>query len=185
MKKTIIIVSSFLGLIALFFMIEYFASPVKDVTSKAEMKMTTGAKMEYVPTKDELVKIEGDQLQLLGIYTVVGIHFDRHSYVTLANAEQEEINFSISIIDKQKQTFSIPAIQFSPQNLQLSDSFGIAKKKHATLLIKKLSCRKCHSYNRLTNQIYPYKVYSIGFIFSMERTSNNFSVYFFLLPLDH
>lgn len=102
MKKTIIIVSSFLGLIALFFMIEYFASPVKDVTSKAEMKMTTGAKMEYVPTKDELVKIEGDQLQLLGIYTVVGIHFDRHSYVTLANAEQEEINFSISIIDKQK-----------------------------------------------------------------------------------
>ncbi len=57
-KKTIIIVSSFLGLIALFFMIEYFASPVKDVTSKAEMKMTTGAKMEYVPTKDELVKLK-------------------------------------------------------------------------------------------------------------------------------
>lgn len=136
-KKTIIIVSSFLGLIALFFLIEYLASPVKDVTSKAEMKMTTGAKMEYVPTKDELVKIEGEQLQLLGIYTVVGIHFDRHSYVTLANAEQEEINFSISIIDKQKQTFSIPAIQFSPQNLQLSDSFGLAKKEARYFAYKK------------------------------------------------
>ena len=36
-------------------MIEYFASPVKDVTSKAEMKMTTGAKMEYVKNKTQKI----------------------------------------------------------------------------------------------------------------------------------
>lgn len=128
MKKTIIIVCGFLGLIALFFIIEFFNSPVRDVTLKAEMKLGTETKMEYVPTEDELLKIEGDQLQLLGFYEVVSISFDDQPYITLINDEKEKINFSISILDKHKKTFTIPAIQFSPQNLQLADSFGLAKK---------------------------------------------------------
>ncbi|EOH91560.1 hypothetical protein ACTNBL_00300 [Enterococcus villorum] len=128
MKKTIIIISIFLGLIVLFFVVDFLTSPIRDVTSKAEMKIDNETKMEYVPTEDELLKLEGDQLQFLGFYEVVSISFDDQPHITLLNDNNEEINFSISILDKQKKTFSIPAIQFSPQNLQLTDSFGLAKK---------------------------------------------------------
>ncbi|MBF8807078.1 MAG: hypothetical protein IC227_00040 [Enterococcus lacertideformus] len=137
MKKTIIIISSFLGLLALFFIIDFLASPVSDVTSKAEMKITPEAKLEYVPTKDELMKLEGENLQFLGFYEVVALNFDDHPFVTLINKDLEKINFSITILDEQKKAFSIPAIQFSPQNLQLADSFGLAKKQARYFAYKK------------------------------------------------
>ncbi|MEY8446176.1 hypothetical protein AALA44_08455 [Enterococcus ratti] len=137
MKKAIIMVSSFLSIITLFFIIESLTSPVKDVTSKAEMQSTVEPKMEYVPTKEELLKIEGEKLDFLGFYQIIKLKFDDQPSITLLNEDQETINFSISVLDKKKQIFSIPAIQFSPQNLQLSDSFGLAKKETHYFAYKK------------------------------------------------
>ena len=128
MKKTIILVSSILIIVAIFFIADFLTSPIKDFSSKAQMQPTQTSKMDYVPTENELVKSEGSQLRLLGSYEVVEINFDDHPYITLLNEKHEDISFTITILDKDKKTFIIPAIQFAPQNLHVSDTFGLAKK---------------------------------------------------------
>ncbi len=51
MKKIILIISSLFACVGLFSFIHFLNSPVRDVTSKAEMIQTDEIKMEYVPTK--------------------------------------------------------------------------------------------------------------------------------------
>ncbi len=128
MKKTIILVSSILGLVAIFFIVDFLTSPIKDVSSKVQMQPVKESKMDYVPTKSELVKNEGPQLRLLGFYEVAEIKFGDHPYITLLNEEHGDISFAITILNKEKKTFIIPAIQFAPQDLHESDTFGLAKK---------------------------------------------------------
>ncbi|THE10797.1 hypothetical protein E1H99_09290 [Enterococcus hirae] len=128
MKKIILFISSCLFLTCLLAFGSFFLFPVKDVTSKAIMDQPAETKMEYVPTKKELLKSMDEQLLFLGIYQVTEINFNKDPYIILTKDEKNELSFEIDILDIKEQRFSIPGLKFSPQNLHIADTFGIARK---------------------------------------------------------
>lgn len=128
MKKIIVIISSLFACVGLFSFIHFLNSPVRDVTSKAEMIQTDEIKMEYVPTKNQLLKSIGNSVDFLGIYEVTEINFNDTPHIVLTKEDENELSFEIRVTDPKEQSFSIPAIKFSPQNIHVSDTFGIAKK---------------------------------------------------------
>ncbi|WP_241161962.1 MULTISPECIES: hypothetical protein [unclassified Enterococcus] len=128
MKKSTFILASLCTLTVLLIIAAFFTTPVMDISSKAEMNQSIDEDMAHVPTKKQLMKAEGPQLTLLGLYQITAIDFEDTLQATLTDEEQNEHKFSISILDKQKKRFTIPEIRYTPQNLALHDTFGLAKK---------------------------------------------------------
>ncbi len=81
----------------------------------------------FLPTKEELLRYEGNKLQFLGSYQAIIVNF-RHKYTILTNHRGIEIELPITMTNKQKQYFSIPSVTYIPTYLKCSDTFGLAKR---------------------------------------------------------
>ncbi|EME3504220.1 hypothetical protein UL360_002653, partial [Enterococcus faecium] len=70
---------------------------------------------------------EGKDIQLLGTYQISTVNFNTQN-VLLTNSDGKTLTFPITITDKEKDLFCIPAILYSPSDLKIADSIGLAEK---------------------------------------------------------
>lgn len=81
----------------------------------------------FLPSKEELLRYEGNKLQFLGCYQAIIVNF-RNKYTILTNHHGTEIQLPIKVTDKQKQYFSIPSVTYIPTYLKCSATFGLAER---------------------------------------------------------
>lgn len=125
MKKLALISLSFIVIISFVFVVEYKNLTVKDVSSQTVV--SENVEIDTLPSEKDLLKYEGKDIQLLGTYQISTVNFNTQN-VLLTNSDGKTLTFPITITDKEKDLFCIPAILYSPSDLKIADSIGLAEK---------------------------------------------------------
>ncbi|WP_065763885.1 hypothetical protein [Enterococcus faecium] len=125
MKRFLFLTIVMVVLLAISIFIEYNNLAIPHVYSQS--KDLKALEPNFLPTKEELLRYEGNKLQFLGSYQAIIVNF-RHKYTILTNHHGIEIELPITVSNKQKQYFSIPSVTYSPTYLKCWDTFGLAKR---------------------------------------------------------
>ncbi|EOD5300576.1 hypothetical protein [Enterococcus mundtii] len=114
-------------IISIVFVIEYKNLTVKDVSSQTVV--SENVEIDTLPSKQDLIKYEGKDIQLLGTYQISTVNFNTQN-VLLTNRDGKTLTFPITITDKEKNLFCIPEILYSPSDLKIADTIGLAEKNN-------------------------------------------------------
>ncbi|EMF0536199.1 hypothetical protein H6231_002525 [Enterococcus hirae] len=125
MKKLALISLSFIVIISFVFVVEYKNLTVKDISSQTAV--SESIEIDTLPSEHNLIKYEGKDIQLLGTYQISTVNFNTEN-VLLTDNDGKNVTFSITITDKKKNLFCIPSILYSPRELKIADTIGLAKK---------------------------------------------------------
>jgi hypothetical protein len=125
MKKLAPISLLFVVIISIVFVIEYKNLTVKDVSSQTTV--SENIEIDTLPSEHNLIKYEGKDIQLLGTYQISTVNFNNKN-VLLTDSDGKKVTFPITITDKKKNLFCIPSILYSPRNLKIADTIGLAEK---------------------------------------------------------
>lgn len=125
MKKLAPISILLIVIISIVFVIEYKNLTIKDVSSQTVV--SENVEIDTLPSEKDLLKHEGKDIQLLGTYQISTVNFNTQN-VLLINSDGKTLTFPITITDKEKDLFCIPAILYSPSDLKIADTIGLAEK---------------------------------------------------------
>ncbi|EMG1503108.1 hypothetical protein V2123_000367 [Enterococcus faecium] len=125
MKKLAPISILLIVIISIVFVIEYKNLTIKDVSSQTVV--SESVEINTLPSEKDLLKYEGKDIQLLGTYQISTVNFNTQN-VLLTNSDGKTLTFPITITDKEKNLFCIPEILYSPSDLKIADTIGLAEK---------------------------------------------------------
>lgn len=125
MKKLAPISILLIVIISIVFVIEYKNLTIKDVSSQTVV--SENVEIDTLPSEKDLLKYEGKDIQLLGTYQISTVNFNTQN-VLLTNSGGKTLTFPITITDKEKNLFCIPEILYSPSDLKIADTIGLAEK---------------------------------------------------------
>ncbi|EGP5708315.1 hypothetical protein ACJQ40_001929 [Enterococcus faecium] len=132
MKRSyFIILSCILGVFvvfAAFFSYKYLLPSAEAKTHTTETSKVTSHPSDALPTKQELLQKEGNDLKILGNYQIVTVNFKEKNNAILSDEKNNPLTFSIQVTNKNKNLFSIPQIKYSNSSLAIGDQFGLASK---------------------------------------------------------
>lgn len=127
MKKTFLI--SLLGSVVLIFVLFIaFSGSSETETSKSPTATTSEVVNITFPTFDKLVELEGPQIEDLGLTQISSVVYLNKNVATLEPESHDPINLSLTIVDKVNNEFALPNVKYTPNTLQVGDTFGLAKK---------------------------------------------------------
>lgn len=109
--------------------IGYIALKPKTESTNAETATTssTQAIVGTLPSLGELKASLGENLTDLGKVQISTVLFQDVNQAILTQDNNEEIKVPLSVTNKDNQEFALSSIEYTPQNLRIGDTFGLAK----------------------------------------------------------
>lgn len=102
---------------------------VESTNAKTATTASTKSIVGTFPSLGELKTSLGDNLTDLGKVQISTVIFLDVNQAILTKDNSEEIKVPLSVTNKDNQEFALSSIEYTPQNLKIGDSFGLAKLK--------------------------------------------------------
>lgn len=129
-KRTLILVGALLLLIAVSIAYAFLQDPrsIDSYETTADSKTTSTTETHSLPTLDQLKHDQGNELEDLGEAQIASVFFESNNFAFVSvDSLEEPIEFAIEVTDSENRSFSIPDITYSPSDLMIGDTFGLAK----------------------------------------------------------
>lgn len=125
-KITFIIVSLILICAGI---IGYFAlkSNSDNISNRSSTASTTIEKEIVLPTLKELKVEKGNDLSDIGKVQISTVVFQDVNQAILTDEQGKEIKVSLTLTNKDNQEFSLSSIEYTPKDLHIGDTFGLAE----------------------------------------------------------
>lgn len=109
--------------------IGYIALKPKTESTNAETATTSSTKamIGTLPSLDELKASLGENLTDLGKVQISTVLFQDVNQAILTQDNNKEIKVPLSVTNKDNQEFALSTIEYTPQNLRIGDTFGLAE----------------------------------------------------------
>lgn len=109
--------------------IGYIAIKPKVESTNAETANTSSTKeiVGTLPSLGELKASLGENLTDLGKVQISTVLFQDTNQAILTRDNDEEITVPLSVTDKDNQEFTLSSIEYTPENLRVGDTFGLAE----------------------------------------------------------
>jgi hypothetical protein len=109
--------------------IGYIALKPKTDSTNAETATTSSTKaiVGTLPSLGELKASLGENLIDLGKVQISTVLFQDINQAILTKDNNEEIKVPLSVTNKDNQEFTLSSIEYTPQNLRIGDTFGLAE----------------------------------------------------------
>lgn len=125
-KKSVSILLT-LGLVIAFVLGYAIIKSNQSTTDTTSTSTSMKTELTILPTFEELKAEKGANLSDIGKVQVSTVIFQDVNQAILTNEKGQEIKVPLAITNKETQEFSLSSIAYTPDNLRIGDSFGLAE----------------------------------------------------------
>jgi hypothetical protein len=125
-KKSVSILLT-LGLVIAFVLGYAIIKSNQSTTDTTSTSTSMKTELTILPTFEELKAEKGANLSDIGKIQVSTVIFQDVNQAILTNEKGQEIKVPLAITNKETQEFSLSSIAYTPDNLRIGDSFGLAE----------------------------------------------------------
>lgn len=125
-KKSVSILLT-LGLVIAFVLGYAIIKSNQSTTDTTSTSTSMKTELTILPTFKELKAEKGANLSDIGKVQVSTVIFQDVNQAILTNEKGQEIKVPLAITNKETQEFSLSSIAYTPDNLRIGDSFGLAE----------------------------------------------------------
>lgn len=116
-----------LGLVIAFVLGYAIIKSNQSTTDTTSTSTSMKTELTILPTFEELKAEKGANLSDIGKVQVSTVIFQDVNQAILTNEKGQEIKVPLAITNKETQEFSLSSIAYTPDNLRIGDSFGLAE----------------------------------------------------------
>ncbi|RXN54248.1 hypothetical protein CYQ48_13155 [Enterococcus faecalis] len=130
MNKKYIVAIGAISMIIVLAVIAFTVSNKTETQSQNTVQSTTTSQTSehsVYPSLSSLKEKHGQDLIDLGSSQITTVLFEKKNVAFITSEKGNDIEFPLTITDKEKNLFSIPTIKHTPNNLKIGDTFGLAK----------------------------------------------------------
>ena len=127
-KKYIVAIGSILLIVLT--IIAFTVSNKTETQSQNTVQSTTTShsnELAVYPSLNSLREKYGQDLIDLGSSQITTVLFEKKNVAFITSEKENDIEFPLTVTDKEKNLFSISSIKHTPNNLKIGDTFGLAK----------------------------------------------------------
>ncbi|MBO6420038.1 hypothetical protein [Enterococcus gallinarum] len=125
-KKSVSILLT-LGLVIAFVLGYVIIKSNQSTTDTTSTSTSMKTELTILPTFEELKAEKGANLSDIGKVQVSTVIFQDVNQAILTNEKGQEIKVPLAITNKETKEFSLSSIAYTPDNLRIGDSFGLAE----------------------------------------------------------
>ncbi|MCA6712258.1 hypothetical protein [Enterococcus faecalis] len=127
-KKYIVAIGSILLIVLT--IIAFTVSNKTETQSQNTVQSTTtshSSELAVYPSLNSLREKYGQDLIDLGSSQITTVLFEKKNVAFITSEKKNNIEFPLTVTDKEKNLFSISSIKHTPNKLKIGDTFGLAK----------------------------------------------------------